>query len=119
MGKYRFSPEQPRMLESMRVPFAVYRYVDKRVVTLALSDGFPELFGYSDRARAYYDTDNNLYKAVRPDDVARIEDAAVRFASGVAGYEVIYRTQRERDGGYSSGHFSFSVFPFSPQKRVE
>ena len=81
------------MLESMRVPFAVYQFIDKRVVTLALSEGFCRLFGYDDRAQAYSDMDHNMYKDTHPDDVARIANAAFRFATEGGDYDVIYRTK--------------------------
>ncbi|MBR2699578.1 MAG: GGDEF and EAL domain-containing protein [Clostridia bacterium] len=97
MEKYRFSEQEQAMLERLRQPFAVYQFVDRRVVTLALSDGFCKLFGYDDRAEAYYDMDNDMYKDAHPDDVARIANAAIRFATEGGHYEVIYRT-RVRDG---------------------
>ena len=50
--KYRFDPQTLETLEHLSVPFAVYQFLDKRVVTLALSDGFCRLFGYEDRAQA-------------------------------------------------------------------
>ena len=43
------------LMENSRIPLAVYQFIDKRVVTLVLSAGFLELFGYEDRAQAYYD----------------------------------------------------------------
>ena len=54
MGKvYRFDDAELRILEKQPLPLAVYQYVDRHVYTLALSDGFLELFGYTDRAEAY------------------------------------------------------------------
>ena len=50
MQKYCFPQQEQRMLERLKQPFAVYQFVDRRVVTLVLSDGFCELFGYDDRA---------------------------------------------------------------------
>ena len=70
MEKYKFSEEQRAVLESARVPFAIYQFIDKRVVTVVLSDGFCELFGYDDRGQAYYDPDED--KTV--DDVVRRAD---------------------------------------------
>ena len=43
--KYRFDPQTLETLERLSVPFAVYQFVDKKVVTLALSEGFCKLFG--------------------------------------------------------------------------
>ena len=93
MEKYRYSPQEQSTLEQLRQPFAVYQFIDKRVVTLVLSEGFCRLFGYEDRAQAYYDMDNDMYKDTHPDDVARIANAAFRFATEGGKYEVIYRTR--------------------------
>ena len=48
MEKYRYSDGELKLLESSPVPFAIYQFIDKRVVTIVLSEGFSELFGYGD-----------------------------------------------------------------------
>ncbi|MBR0230871.1 MAG: EAL domain-containing protein [Clostridia bacterium] len=101
MKKYAFSEEQQEIFEGMVVPFAVYQFFRKRVVTVALSQGFLDLFGYEDRAKAYYDMDHEMYIATHPDDVARVEEAALRFATEGGNYEVIYRSKRK---GYASDY---------------
>ena len=93
MEKYSFSAHEKSWLEGLRQPFAVYQFLNKRVVTLAISDGFCKLFGYSDRDRAYFDMDHDMYKDTHPDDVARIANAAIRFATEGGRYEVVYRTR--------------------------
>ena len=70
MQKYEMPPQEKNALERLRQPFAIYQFVDKRVVTLVLSDGFCKLFGYDDPAKAYYDMDHDMYKDAHPDDVA-------------------------------------------------
>ena len=92
MERYSFSKEQLDVIEHMQVPCAIYQFINKRVVTLALSDGFCEVFGYDDKAQAYHDMDNDMYKFTHPDDVARIANEAIRFATEGGKYEVIYRT---------------------------
>ena len=62
MERHKLPQQEQSALERLRQPFAIYQFVDKRVVTLVLSDGFCKLFGYDDRAQAYYDMDNNMYK---------------------------------------------------------
>ena len=49
MDKYSMPPSEKAAIEALQLPFAVYRFVDKRVVTLALSDGFCAMFGYQQR----------------------------------------------------------------------
>ena len=104
MERYQLPPQEKSALERLRQPFAIYQFVDKRVVTLLLSDGFCDLFGYEDHAQAYYDMDNNMYKDTHPDDVARIANAAVRFATEGGRYEVIYRTKIKGGSDYRVVH---------------
>ena len=92
MKKYRFSDVELSMIEKSCIPMAVYQFVDKRVVTLALSEGFLRLFGY-ERSEAYPLMDSNMYKDTHPDDISRIADAAFRFATEGGEYNVVYRTR--------------------------
>ena len=93
MERYRFSDFEQAILEKARFPLAIYQFLNKRVVTLALSKGFCDLFGYTDLAQAYFDMDNDMYKDVHPDDAARISEAAYRFATEGGVYDVVYRTR--------------------------
>ena len=104
MKRYCFTEQLQSAYESMQVPFAIYQFINKRVVTLALSDGFCELFGYKDRAQAYHDMDHDMYKDTHPDDIARIADAAHRFATEGGRYEAIYRTSMKNGAGYRVVH---------------
>ena len=52
MERYHFSKQEQEILEALHQLFAIYQFVNKRVVTLVLSDGFCELFGYDKRAQA-------------------------------------------------------------------
>ena len=54
MEKYQFDSATKAALEKLRVPLAVYQFIDKRVVTILLSDGFCELFGFDNKDDAYY-----------------------------------------------------------------
>ena len=104
MTRYRFSDQQQAIYENLRQPFAVYQFVDKRVVTLVLSDGFCCMFGYTDRKQAMYDMDHNMYKDTHPDDVTRIANAAVRFATEGGEYDVIYRSRIPETSRYRVIH---------------
>nr|MCR5842679.1 EAL domain-containing protein [Oscillospiraceae bacterium] len=104
MERYQYSSEQRTLLENNPVPYAVYQFLNKRVVTLILSDGFCELFGYKDRALAYRDMDRDMYKGTHPDDVSRIADAALRFATDETGYDVVYRTKIADSADYRIIH---------------
>lgn len=100
MEKYRFDDERQSFIEGMQVPFAVYQFVDKRVVTIALSEGFCKMLGYEDFGQAYFDMDHDMYKCTHPDDVTRVADASLRFATEGGDYDVIYRTRKLNEPGY-------------------
>ncbi len=104
MERYQYSEQQRSLLENNPVPYAIYQFINKRVVTLILSEGFCELFGYTDMKLAYHDMDHDMYKDTHPDDVARIADAAFRFATEESPYNVIYRTKSADDSGYRVIH---------------
>ena len=105
MGRYQFTEQELSIFEGLRQPFAVYQFVDRRVVTLALSEGFCKLFGYeNNRALAYRDMDQDMYRDTHPDDAARIADAAIRFATEGGAYEVIYRSRIKDSADYRVIH---------------
>ncbi|MDT3843194.1 MAG: EAL domain-containing protein [Bacillota bacterium] len=104
MDKFRYSEEERAFLEKSDVPYAIYQFINKRVITIVLSQGFIDLFGYSDMEKQdVYDLmDNNMYRDTHPDDMATLGDAAYRFATEGSSYDVIYRTKR--DGRYRIIH---------------
>ena len=68
MKRYEFSDAERKALEKLRVPLAVYQFLNKRVVTVLVSDGFIELLGYDSREKTIYAMDNNMYEDTHPDD---------------------------------------------------
>lgn len=104
MDKYRYSESELKLIENMAVPVAVYQFIDRRVVTIALSRGFCDLFGFDDIAEAYYVMDHDMYRDAHPEDVARIEDIAVDFAVNGGDYEAVYRNKSPKDEDYRVIH---------------
>ena len=104
MEKYVFSSEERALYEGMEIPFAIYEFLDSRVVTAVLSAGFMRLFGYTDKAQAYYDMDHDMYRDTHPDDRSRIASAAVHFATEDGVYDAVYRTRDHETGGYRIIH---------------
>ena len=100
MEKYRYKESEMECMERSRIPFAVYQFIDKRVVTIVLSDGFRDLFDFTDKENAYFVMDNDMYRDAHPDDAARIADAAFRFATEGGMYDVVYRTRRNKGKEY-------------------
>lgn len=104
MQRYAFTEGEQKLLEGLAQPVGIFQFLDKRVVTVVLSNGFCDVFGYKSRDEAYSDMDNNMYKYTHPDDVARISEAAFRFATEGGTYEVIYRTRTKYSGDYRIIH---------------
>ena len=93
MDRYHYGAKELKFIEESPVPLAVYQFVDKRVVTIAISKGAVKTFGLDSLEEAYYMMDNDMYRDVHPDDIAMIADAAVRFATIGGEYDVVYRTR--------------------------
>ena len=94
MERYRYNPVERSQLENSVIPFAVYQYLDKRVVTILLSQGFLEMFGLEDCAETYTLMDNNIFRDVHPDDITRIADSAMHFAAEGDEYNVVFRLRK-------------------------
>ncbi len=93
MDIYKMPEQERAIIEKLRFPFAVYQFVNKRVVTLALSDGFCEKFGFSSRGEALDLMDHDMYRNTHPEDAARVADEGIRFATEGGAYDVIYRVK--------------------------
>ncbi|WP_026504308.1 sensor domain-containing diguanylate cyclase [Butyrivibrio sp. NC3005] len=97
MQKYKYTKEELKLIESSVIPIAIYQFINKRVVTIALSDGFRTLIGMKTFEEAYYVMDNDMYRDVHPEDVAKVADAAVRFATEGGDYNILYRSKKGND----------------------
>jgi len=92
--KYRFTESARAFIETSRIPFAVYQLIDNRVCALAVSAGLTALLGFDDPEEARELMDANMYRDTHPDDLARVSDAAMRFALEDSEYDVVYRWKR-------------------------
>lgn len=104
MKRYEFSDAERKALEKLRVPLAVYQFLNKRVVTVLVSDGFIEMLGYDSREKTIYAMDNNMYEDTHPDDKSYIADAAVNFAVNGGKYNVVYRSRSLSGSDYRILH---------------
>ena len=100
MERYRFSQQEQELIERMEVPLAIFQLVDKRIVTIAVSNGFCELLGSNDRAKVYEAMDHDTYRNVHPDDVARLGNAIYRFMKDGGRFESVYRLKKQYEPGY-------------------
>ena len=104
MGRYRFDSSEKSWLESLRVPLAVYQFVDSRTVTHVLSAGFCELYEFDTKEEAYHVMINDMYSTVHHDDASRIADAAYRFSTEGGVFEVVFRVKSRKGGPYKIVH---------------
>ena len=91
MEEYVFDDNAKKLLESSCVPFAIFQFLDGRVVTHLLTDGFLNIVGM-DRETAYDHMENHIYDNDHPDDVARLGNAVIDFATGKNDFNIVYRT---------------------------
>ena len=103
MVRYEFEETFRKVMESSCIPFAIYQFLDQRVVTLLLSEGFCELFGL-ELEEAVYLMDQDMYRDAHPDDVARIADLAYTFATEGGEYDAIYRNRAPGEKEYRVIH---------------
>jgi len=110
--RFYFDARTQEILEHLTIPFAIYQYIDKRVVTIALSQGFCDEFGFKTLKDAYHAMDNDMYRATHPDDKTRVADAAYRFAAFDIPYDTVYRTRTLKDPDYIILHaYGKSIYP--------
>ena len=96
MDRYVFTKQEKAVLERLKPALAVYQFVNKRVVTLVLSDGFCELIGM-DREHAMAWFREGQYERLHPDDVGRVARVSMEFANHRGDYDLAFRT-RHPDG---------------------
>ncbi len=97
MERYQFSAEELQGLEQLPVSLAVYQFVDGHIYTLALSDGYREMFELSDKQEAYRLLNEDVLYNTHPDDISRIEDAVRTFITESGRYEAIFRARKYRE----------------------
>ncbi|MEE3332987.1 MAG: GGDEF and EAL domain-containing protein [Ruminococcus sp.] len=104
MKKYKFDSVTMSTIENLKVPLAVFQRVDKRITTIALSDGFCDMLGFSDRDEAYRAMDYDMFSATHPDDTIRIANETMRFIKENGKYDLVYRTLKRDGSGYRIIH---------------
>ena len=104
MEQYTFSDKEQIMIEKMPVPMAVYQFVNGKVLTLAITEGYISLFDYPDFSTAYRCIREDAFCNTHPDDLTRIMDAAYRFAKEGGRYEVIFRSRKYGGSAYHIVH---------------
>ena len=93
MEKYQYDKKELELLEGSPVPFSIYQFIDEKVVLIAVSKGMLDTFGFPDSEDCYEQMENNLYQYTHPDDVARIFEAGIKFATEGGNYHVIFRVK--------------------------
>jgi len=91
MTRYQFQDTERNALEKLNIPLVIYQLIDKRVVTILVTDGMCKLMGDS-RENIAKLFDEDMYRDTHPDDKARVADAALKFALGGDNFDCVYRT---------------------------
>lgn len=99
MGIYEFDEKERAALERLSIAMAIYQLVDKRVVTLLVTDGMCKLMGM-ERSECVKLLNEDMYRDTHPDDRARAADAAYKFAAGGDVFDCVYRTMSHTLGDY-------------------
>ena len=99
MEKYEFSDVEREVLERLNIPMVIYQFIDKRVYTVLVTNGMCKLMG-KHREAIIELFDNDMYRDTHPDDVARVADASIKFASGGDNYDCVYRTFSQYTNDY-------------------
>ncbi len=102
MERFVFDEHMRKVLENSVVPIGIYQIVDGHVVTLIVTDGLIELFGYKSRKEAFEKMDNDMYWNVHPDDVDSVLKAAEEFIKEDKTYNLVCRIKK--DNGYRLIH---------------
>lgn len=103
MTRYEFGALERKTLESLNIPMAIYQVVDKRVVTLLVTNGLCHLLDM-DRETTIELFNNDMYRDTHPDDKARVADAALKFALGGDRFDCVYRTMSKTLNDYVIVH---------------
>lgn len=96
MSEYLLDESDVALVERSCVPIAIYQFINKRVVTMVLSDGFCELYGIP-REEATKLMDTDMYRDVHPDDKARVAEVTYRFAAYDEPLNTVYRLKCGED----------------------
>ena len=104
MSKYQFSDEELKYLEQLPSSLAVYQYVDGHVYTLAVSDGYCEMFRLPGRETAYRRLNEDVLYNTHPDDVERLKETIRRFVDSSGRLEMIFRGKKYSGGEHHIIH---------------
>lgn len=100
----KLTSEMRYMLTHSPVPIAVYQFIDGKIVTIVISKGFIEEFGYENEEDALNVMNHDMYRDAHPDDVARVADLALKFATEGGTYSAVYRNKTKFQSDYHIIH---------------
>ena len=100
---YEFPAESRKALESLPHALAAYQFVNGKVITLLVTDGFCKFTG-SNRALLAESLDSDMFGKVHPDDVERLAKLGYEFATKECVYDVVYRSRLFNHTDYRTLH---------------
>lgn len=90
--QYEFSAESRKALECLPHALAAYQFVDGKIVTLLVTDGFCQFTGCN-RALLTQNLNSDMFGRVHPDDVERLAKLGYEFARKEGVYDIVYRSR--------------------------
>ncbi len=103
MKIYEFSSEERRIYESMQVPMVLYQFIDERIHTILVSDGFCQLKKYK-RSKLQDNLNDNIFSQIHPEDKEKLMKVSFSFAKKLCPFDVLYRTRIPDDPNYHILH---------------
>lgn len=96
MEKFSFDKSQQTIYENSEVPFGVFQFFNDHVHVIAVSKGALNVFDFKSHEEAYEVFERDAYRDTHPEDIARANEEAVKFAREESTeYSLIYRTLKK------------------------
>ena len=89
---YQFPNDLRQFYESMRIPFAMYQYLDGKILPVLVSDGFCDQME-TDREKLMKLLEAGQFETMHPDDAGRIKQVSRGFAERKNNYDVFFRSR--------------------------
>ena len=91
MARFSYSDVEQKLIENSLIPFAVFQYLDGKIVTIAVTKGLSELFRHKSLQETYDIFNSDMYQGCHPDDLVRLKDMVKRLALDKDEVKTIYR----------------------------
>ena len=102
---YQFPDQLRKTYESMRIPFAMYQYLNRKIVPVLVSDGLCDQMGMN-REKLMKLLAAGQYESMHPDDAGQVRRVSKGFAEHKNNYDVFFR----RAAGHVPVHWRIPAY---------